>query len=370
MKKVIVFGFGERGKKLVDECLAYDTGVSVTAIADNHASTQSYRGIPVIEPQAISAHPYDEIWVCTVYYEEIMEQLASSCGIGKDKIRFTEPVAPVLEYRLRKKYGNQLQGLEPVPEGMEAVLSYLKDNPLRMYCYPFYEEYLNRKTEMYFDEKKSLYYGKYMGRKLYFARSFDTEAKARAYFNAITMEQDTRSPHCYWNDGKLHQAFGGVGIDVGAAEGIFALGMVDRAEHIYLVEAEEQWAEALRYTFEPYRDRVTIIRGFIGSEDSDSCTRLDTLFHGKRIDFMKMDIEGMELDALQGAEKLILDNHMSLAVCVYHHRADNERIGSWLRERGYRVRNSRGLVVCLGEWELERDEADFRKALLFADRKD
>ena len=49
------------------------------------------------------------------------------------------------------------------------------------------------------------------------------------------------------------------------------------------------------------------------------------------ISYMKMDIEGSELEALHGAEKQIVKNHPVLAVCVYHKIEDILNIWDYLR---------------------------------------
>lgn len=46
--------------------------------------------------------------------------------------------------------------------------------------------------------------------------------------------------------------------------------------------------------------------------------RLDELLEGQRPTYIKMDIEGFELDALGGARKLLRSCRPKLAVCVYH----------------------------------------------------
>ncbi|MDF2607062.1 MAG: hypothetical protein K0S34_1257 [Bacillales bacterium] len=46
--------------------------------------------------------------------------------------------------------------------------------------------------------------------------------------------------------------------------------------------------------------------------------RLDDILFDKPIDLIKMDIEGAELNALEGAEKIIQQKSPMLAICVYH----------------------------------------------------
>lgn len=368
MKKIIIFGLGEMGKKLTDECLKYEVGAKIIAIADNKAEIVQYNGIPVISPSEIEKFSYDEIWICTVYFKEIMQQLSDNYGVEREKMHFTEPVVPILEKRLREKYKAQLNNIESVSGELREVLQYLNSKPLRMYCYPFYNEYLYQDTPIYYDKKAGLYYGLYENKKMYLAKRFNTEQKARAYFNAVLMEQDTRSPHCYWNDDKMKQ-LSGIGVDVGAAEGIFALRIIEQVEHIYLAEVDSEWIDALRDTFEPYREKITIIPKFIAGKDVEQSVRLDTLLKDSRLDFLKMDIEGMEYQALQGAENLLTHNNVQLSVCVYHNEEDNQKITAWLQERGYTTRNSDGFIVCQGDWELEKDTTDFRRGLLFANNK-
>ena len=57
-----------------------------------------------------------------------------------------------------------------------------------------------------------------------------------------------------------------------------------------------------------------------------------------RVDFIKMDIEGAEFDALQGARQTIIQNRPDLALCVYHSAADFTRLADFVNELnlGYR----------------------------------
>lgn len=62
-----------------------------------------------------------------------------------------------------------------------------------------------------------------------------------------------------------------------------------------------------------------------------SCT-LDTILEGKKITFLKADIEGMELEMLHGAKNLIRENKPKIAICVYHNVFDLIEITHCIRE--------------------------------------
>lgn len=58
-------------------------------------------------------------------------------------------------------------------------------------------------------------------------------------------------------------------------------------------------------------------RNFEGVAEIDTIA-LDDVLEGKRVTFIKMDIEGAEYEALLGARKLIIENRPRMAISVYH----------------------------------------------------
>lgn len=78
------------------------------------------------------------------------------------------------------------------------------------------------------------------------------------------------------------------------------------------------------------------------------------------IDFLKMDIEGAEIDALLGGKRLLQASRARCAICSYHRSHDEENIKLILQALGYRTATSHGYMFfpydphCLETLEFRR----------------
>lgn len=193
------------------------------------------------------------------------------------------------------------------------------------YPYLWAKEYDAQKYQVYIDDANKLPYTMHEGKKLYFRR--DMTFSVEGAYRCLLIEQDIRSAHRYVHS--YEELKGKTLLDVGAAEAIFALSVIEYVNHVYLFECDEAWVEALNATFEPWKEKVTLVRKYVSDIDDENNITLDTYFKEKSIAnlFLKMDIEGYERKALQGATKLLTDgNNISGAVCIYHKRDDRKVI--------------------------------------------
>ena len=74
------------------------------------------------------------------------------------------------------------------------------------------------------------------------------------------------------------------------------------------------WSKEVDLFYESAKDGSSISKsGLLQKANS-----LDNLLKNKDISFIKMDIEGAELEALNGAKEIIMNQKPKLAISIYH----------------------------------------------------
>ena len=246
----------------------------------------------------------------------------------------------VIKNKILSYYSDNLTIDAEIIEG----LNFLKKNSISVFPYDFFLTYKNKPVEVKTDSGCRLPYVIHADKKLYFKKSWTNEHIIEAY-RFLLAEQDAKSGHCYLSDAYDISPNSTV-VDVGAAEGIFALHKIESIKHIYLIETDLEWIEALNETFKPWKEKITIINKFVSDKDDNHNLKLDTYFKDfEKIDFLKIDVDGAEQNLINGAELVISSKVDKLAICTYHKTHDNRDFTKYLAEKKYSVMNSSGYML-------------------------
>src|SRR6188508_3632115 len=168
-----------------------------------------------------------------------------------------------LKKNILKYYDGNPQ-LHNDPEWKE-VIERLKKHPLEIFPYNYADKYKEEDIEVFLDNQSGLHYVLLDGKKLFFKKSWNAE-KIRRNYNRLRIEQDVESPH-YYTSPEFDVQPGDVVADIGSAEGNFSITIVGKVKKLYLFECDPGWLEALKKTFEPWRDKVEIIPQFVSNEN-------------------------------------------------------------------------------------------------------
>jgi predicted RNA methylase len=248
---------------------------------------------------------------------------------------------------------------------INEALQFLNSHPISPLPYSFYTNYLKKDITVYTDSSNRLPYVNHNGNKLYFKKSWNYEDVKKSY-RILLAEQDLASPHRYLTD-QYQIEKNSVVIDVGAAEGIFALDEMHNISHLYLIETDPEWIEALKVTYAKWSDKITIIPKYVSNIDDDKNVRLDTYFSShNHIDFLKIDVDGAEQELLYGATEVISRKTKRVAICTYHKANDNVSFTAHFKEAGYRTHNSSKYLLFYHDSNFLPPY--FRRALLRAEK--
>lgn len=163
---------------------------------------------------------------------------------------------------------------------------------------------------------------------------------------------------------------GDIVVDAGASVGAFSQSVVDRADIVIALEPELSNAECLKKNLSDYTN-VEVVEKALWSEGGSASfelkdsilghrisvegyDRVDTVtleeiadtYSLERIDFLKMDIEGAEVEALKGAGRG-LDITRKAVIAAYHERRGKktaEQVQQLLDDRGFDVSEENDFV--------------------------
>jgi len=273
----------------------------------------------------------------------------------------------ILAHRLPIAIQNYYMGLSEAPtEEIASVLNYLSRNPLAVFPYDFQDEYVTDKIEVFEDREKGLRYVLLDGKRLYFKKRWGKK-KIQYLYNLLCKEQDIRSPHRYLT-GQFGFNDGEVLVDVGTAEGNFALSIVEKASRIILFEADKEWIEPLNATFEPWKDKVEIVNKFVSDISDSSNTKLDDYITIEgAATFLKIDVEGAESRLLKGCKRILSEQRpMKVAVCTYHKQNDVKEFSELLIQNDFKTSHSDGYMLFFYDKQMKAPY--FRRGLIRAEK--
>jgi len=321
---------------------------SIILVVDNDKTKWEtiWNGYVVNSPSVIATFDgdFDRIVIAALNWKVIRKQILEDFCVDPCYI-------DNMYYRQKKLLLNYYK--ENIESDKEKYILFLKNHPLEVFNDEFAQKYIDLNLEIFFDQEKKLYYLYHHNKKMYFSSHFSTYKQIKRYYSFLLMEQDISSPHRYQID-SFHVCKHDIVLDAGVAEGNFALDIIDLVDKLYLVECDKEWIKALRYTFEPYKDKVEIVEGMLGDGIEGTIT-IDNIIGKNRIDFIKMDIEGAEYQALCGAKQSLERNNVKLDICVYHNTEDEQKIKKVLEEINYETILSDGYMIFITEQFLEKN---------------
>jgi hypothetical protein len=263
-----------------------------------------------------------------------------------------------------QKIVDYFRNLNKIDQSSEIldIISFFEKNEFSYFPYDFFLNH-TLQNEVFFDDGCKMYFVLHKNKKMYFPKTFDKK-QSECCYSGLMLEQNEKSPHLYTTD-KFCVQNGDVIADIGAAEGIFSLDNVEKASKIYLFECDKNWIEALEKTMEPYKTKVQIINKFISNQTKGNSITLDDFLQENRIDFIKADIEGAEIDLLKGAKKTMQKNkNLRMVLCTYHRENDAKILEEILKQSGFSVEFGTGYMIFIDDENLK--EPYLRKAVIRA----
>jgi hypothetical protein len=292
-------------------------------------------------------------------------------------------VSNLIEQRQKYKKGLEIKNYflginrHNIDREILEIIEYFENNQFSAFPYNFTKNYSlihALKIKVYLDESSKMKYVLHENKRLYFPKTWNS-MQIRHYYNTLLREQEVDSPQRYETPA-YNGKNGDVIADIGAAEGIWALARADSAAKIYLFECGEEWISALEKTFAPWKEKVVIVNKYISNVTNEvidgvgggyASITLDDFVNGGKINFIKADIEGMQLKLLQGGIKTITEaDDLKLLLCTYHRNNDADDLRAFLEEKGFITEYSKGYMILF--WDKTLKAPYLRRGLIRASK--
>lgn len=362
-KKMIVWGTAGKATTFFNSPYLY-RGYKIVAFTDNNINKEEFHGINIININDIPLYNPDKIVICSSAHKEIEEQIKQMEFCEFPEVISYDDIMKLYKSQLKEK----LRGNYSNSNDAEIIhfINYYKDKELGVY-----DDNIGPHTKDYvqYDDDNHPYI-LFFGKKMYYPDDyyFQSDNKGQ-YVPDILKEQGENSPHLYLTGTHtIHD--GDVIVDAGVCEGNFSLRYIDKVKRAYLIESDPRWVRALKRTFAPYKEKVILCNNFLSRDTTSDTISLDDLIPEENINFIKMDIEGAEVDALLGAKRTLRRSNAKLSICSYHKHSDYENIKFILESLGYKTSSSRGYMCFIYDNKII-EHGDLRRGIVYGskDRK-
>lgn len=303
--KVIIFGAGDQG--LLTAALLQENGIAVWRFCDNNPQLidKNVKGIKTIMPDQLSSVDGDYLIINNDSYRQSKKEQLLAMGVAENKIYTFDVLNPLFK-ELTREY------VEKNKDKFKESYCFLEDDESRRVFFKYLEGVFTGNLDFYADI-----------------------ATGNDYFPLFITPQ--RKDHVF--------------LDVGAYDGNTIESFQSyfpQYEKIYAFEPFEESANKIKEkNFANTEVVLAAASDYSGKKDfycndygnltmvttilekganhkkiTLNTVAIDDVVQDGKVTFVKMDIEGSELEALHGAAETIRNNKPFLAICAYHKKED------------------------------------------------
>lgn len=356
--RIFFFGTGNMARLTLEQVGAIPENIEILGFIDNNPEKWGeFLGKKVFSPAKLRETDFDVVVVMSdIYFQSIKDDLIYWYEIDREKIKGRVHLLKIL---MKEKYK------DTTDKEIQEILSYWEKNDISVF-----NQYVKKGKERYivhWDSIENMPYIIVEDKRMYYPYDymFQVYDGKRVVANLYSDQQST-SPHLYIQD-DIKVEHGDIIADAGVQEGNFSLRYIEEVSRAYLFESNKRWIRPLQKTFEKFKEKVSIYNVFLGKTVGDMKINLDSVLKGKRLDFLKMDVEGAEIEALLGGRETLLNNKVKCSICSYHKNGDERAIKDILNQYGYKTNTSKGYMVFWHDKDIYSTQ-DFRRGIVYGRR--